>query len=234
MRSKQVLLLALLACVAAGARGQAPDMAARVAALKANIAANQQKLHKYQWIQTTKISVKGEVKQTQVASCNYQAGSPKPVCTEISSTPAEKPSGGPIKRKMIEGKIAEMKATMDSVKTLIAMYVPPQPEKIEAARMAGNIAFAPDPSTGAMKIVLSNYAQKGDAYTLIVGDSSSMLRSATVATWLNDPSRVVTLRVTFAKLADGTRYASSRVLDVTAEQVQVAITSTNYSIAAGN
>src|SRR5262249_32494505 len=130
--------------------------------------------------------------------------------------------------------IKEMKAMMDSVKTLIAMYVPLEPEKIEAARNAGNIAMAPDPSTGATKLVISNYAEKGDAFTVIVGDSSKMLRSATVATWLNDPSRTVTLNVTFAKLPDGTRYASSKVLNVKAEEIQVQVTSTNYAIAAGN
>jgi hypothetical protein len=233
MTVRSVALLAAL-CAAGVVRAQQPDMAGRVAALKANIAANQQALHKYQWLQTTKISVKGEVKQTQISSCAYQAGQAKPVCTEMSSTPAEKPSGGPLKRKIIEDKIAQMKAMMDSVKTLIAMDVPPEPARIEAARAAGNIAIAPDPASGAVRLVITNYAQKGDAYTLIVGDSSKMLRSATIATWLNDPTRAVTLRVTFDKLGDGTRYASSKILDVSADEIQVAVTATNYTIAAGN
>src|SRR5664279_4855059 len=117
MRRKFISAVALL-LVAGAVQAQGPDMQQKVAALKQSIAENQAALRKYQWIQTTKISLNGEVKQTQVSQCQYQ-GPGKPVCTELSSTPAEKPSGGPLKKKMIENKIAEMKAYMDSVKTLV-------------------------------------------------------------------------------------------------------------------
>ena len=203
-------ILAVLAAVAAfslHARAQgAPDQQQKIAAIKQKIAENQMALRKYQWLQTTKMSVNGEVKNTIVKSCSYSAG-PKPVCTVISSTPAEKPSGGPLKKKMIENKIAEMKAYMDSVKTLMEMYVPPSGERIQAAAQTGNVAVAPNPSQGTDKVVISNYAQQGDAMTLLLGAQNHNLRSLTVSTYLSVPTSVVTLRVTFAALPDGTRYA---------------------------
>jgi len=225
--------VALLAVASLAMRAPAQDLQARVAAMKQNIAANREKIRRYQWIQTTKVSVNGEVKQTQVSSCNFPAGSPKPACTEISSTPAEKPSGGPIKRKIIENKIAAMKAYMDSVKTLMEMYVPVQPEMIEAARAAGHISITPNPQAKATTFAITDYAQQGDKVSLIVSDTTQMLRSATVATWLNEPQHAVTLRITWAKLPDGTRYSATKSLSASKEGIIVNVSSTNYSMAPG-
>jgi hypothetical protein len=230
--NRKIISVLAIALVAGAAQSQSPDMQQKVAALKQSIAENQAALRKYQWIQTTKISLNGEVKQTQVSQCQYQ-GPGKPVCTELSNTPAEKPSGGPLKRKIIEDKIAEMKAYMDSVKTLVAMYVPPNGEKIEAARNTGNVSFSENPSAGTESIVISNYAQKGDNMAVVLGAVGKGMRELAINTWLNDPTQVVTLRVTMAKLPDGTRYSASKVLNATAKGITVAITSTNYSVVAG-
>ena len=104
---KALTVLSLLAGLAA--TGQAQDNAAKAAAIKNSVGANQARLRKYQWIQTTKMSVDGELKQTTVASCLYPAGAPKPACTEISSTPTEQPSGGPIRKKKMAEAIAGMR-----------------------------------------------------------------------------------------------------------------------------
>jgi hypothetical protein len=201
-------------------------MQSRVAEIKQSMAANMQALRKYQWLQTTKVSVKGEVKQTQVSSCAYSAPGPKPVCTEMSSTPAAKPSGGPVRKKMMEKAIAEMKAYMDSVKTLMEMYIPPQGAKFEAAMQSGNIAFSKNPSANTASVVIKNYAQQGDAETFVFSDPGKDLKSATISTWLNEPAQVVTLRVTYADLPDGTRYAVQKSLDATAKEINVTVTST--------
>ena len=228
-----LVALATTAAFSVHAHAQgAPDNQQKIAAIKQKVAENQMALRKYQWIQTTKMSVNGEVKNTIVNSCSYSAG-PKPVCTEISSTPAEKPSGGPLKRKMIENKIAEMKAYMDSVKTLVEMYVPPEAERIQAAAQVGNIAFSANPSAGTDKIVISNYLQQGDAVTMLLGSAQHNLRSLTVSTYLSVPTSVVNLRVTFAALPDGTRYAATKTLDATAQGISVTTTSVQFSLAPG-
>jgi hypothetical protein len=245
MTGRTLSSIAALAALALSAAAQAPVPPAapgtsaapdpqqqKIAAVKQKIAENQQALQKYQWLETTKMSVNGEVKNTIVASCSYSAG-PKPVCTEVSSTPAEKPSGGPIRKKMMESKIAEMKAYMDSVKTLVAMYVPPTGERIQAAYQIGNVAIAKNPSAGTDKIVISNYAQQGDALTLLVGSEQHNIRSLTVSTYLSVPTSVVTLRVTFAALPDGTRYAQSKTLDATAQGITVTTSSVQYSLVPG-
>jgi hypothetical protein len=221
--------VAAMAMAAGVARAQQPDMQAKVAAFKQQVSENMAALHKYQWLQTTTVALKGEVKQTQVASCSYQ-GPGKPVCTEVSSTPSEAPHGGPMMKHAIEKKIAEMKAYMDSVKTLVGMYVPPNAEKIEAARASGNIAVSQNPMTNTTSILISNYAEQGDKLTVAISDATKKVSALNVDTWLGAPSGVVSLAVTFATLGDGTNYAAKKVLNATANDIVVTITDEQFAL----
>jgi hypothetical protein len=227
-----ILATAIGALWASAAGAQALSIEQRVAALKQGEEANQAALHKYAWLQTTKMAIKGDVKQTKVESCQYGAG-PVPECTEISST-AMTPHGGPFRRRAEENKIKEIKAYMDSVKTLIEMYVPVQAAKIDMAANTGNISVAKNPSQGTAKVVISNYVQQGDAVTLVVTDPSEKLRTATINTWLNDPSKKVSLAVTFAWLPDGTRYAADKVLTASAQNITVTTTMSSFSMSIGS
>jgi hypothetical protein len=231
MKRTVMLVGAIGALWTSVAAGQALTIAQRVSAIQQGEVANQTALRKYAWLQTTKLALKGEVKQTKVESCQYGPG-PVPECTEISST-AMTPSGGPFRRRAEENKIKEIKAYMDSVKTLMTLYVPPEAAKIEAAASSGNISVAKNPSTGTAKVVISNYAQQGDAVTLVVADPSEKLRTAAIDTWLNDNSHKVTLAVTYAWLPDGTRYAADKVLTAAAQNITVTTTMASFSMAIG-
>jgi len=222
----------LVAAAVVGMAGSAAAQMPNVGAIKDSIAMSTMRLHKYQWLQTMTVAVKGEVKQTSVSQCMYPGAVMKPTCTEISSTPAEKPHGGPVMKHEIEKAIAEMKAYMDSVKTLIGQYVPPQKEKIEAAMQAGNVSVAPNPSTGGVKLAVNNYAQPGDQMAFVVGQADDQLRSVDISTYLAQPSSAVTLVVNYDALPDGTRYAKTTTLNATAKQIVVTVTTANYAIAA--
>jgi hypothetical protein len=230
MKRMTQLALILSGLGAANLGAQAPTPQEKVAALKAGIAANEVQLHKYQWLQTTTVALKGEVKSTTVSQCSYQGGAPKPVCTQISENQAEKPHGGPLMKHEIEKKQAEMKAYMDSVKTLIESYVPPNPALMDKAVGSGNVAVAPNPSNGTTKLTVSNYLQQGDAVALVVGDASGKLVSAAINTWLNAPNHTVTLQVTFASLSDGTSYPSPKVLTATEKEIVITTTSSQFAM----
>ena len=47
------------------------QMQAKIADIKASLAMNQQALRQYTWMETTEISLKGEVKSKTQNSCNY-------------------------------------------------------------------------------------------------------------------------------------------------------------------
>jgi hypothetical protein len=226
-----LLAIAIGALSATVAGAQQLTIEQRVAALQQAETANMTAMRKYTWLQSTNVTAKGEAFSTKVEQCEYGMG-PTPECTIISQT-NPKPSGGFFRRRESERKIKEMNAYMDSVKVLMEMYIPPSAAKITQAGNTGNISVAKNPSTGTAKVVISNYAQQGDAVSLIVTDPTESLRSAAVNTWLNDPSHAVTLAVTFARLPDRTRYPATKELTAKDKGIVATTTMSNFAMAIG-
>ena len=110
-------------------------MQQKVAAVKQSVAENQQKLHHYQWKETTQLTLKGDPKPPTQSACQY--GPDGKVQKTPLGPPPEPPSGGRMKQKVIANKKEEMKDYMGQAKTLLAMYVPPDPQRIQQAFRPG-------------------------------------------------------------------------------------------------
>jgi len=123
---------------------------------------NKLRLKQYQWTETTQITLKGDQKPPRQYLCQY--GPDGQVQKTPIGPPPEEPSGGRLKKRIIEKKKEEMQEYMDEVKAVIAMYVPPDPQRMQQAYQAGNLSINPAP--GVMNLVFSNYAQPGDKMTL--------------------------------------------------------------------
>jgi len=136
---------------------------------------------------------------------------------------------GPLRKSIAKGKIKDMKAYMDSVKTLIAQYVPPQQERIEKAQQRGDVAVAPNPSNGTVKVTVSNYLQAGDAVAIAMRQANAKLVDLNVKTWLNDPSAVVTLKVNMTPLPNGVTFPTTKTLVAEAKGIAVIVTSSNFA-----
>ena len=213
---------ALLAAVPAFP--QNPELQEKLAAVKAVAAENKQMLHQYQWIETTQLTLKGDQKPPTENSCQY--GPDGQVQKTPIGPPPEQPSGGRLKERIIEKKKAEMKDYMQDVKAVLAMYVPPDPQRMQQAYQAGNVALNPVP--GAVNLVFTNYAQQGDKMTLTFDTSAKKITSLNINTYMGEEKDVVTLRVQMGSLPDGTNYAQQTVLDATAKQLVVTTTNSNY------
>jgi hypothetical protein len=140
--------------------------------------------------------------------------------------PPQQPSGGRLKERIIEKKEAEMKEYMGEVKSLLGMYVPPDPQKMEQAKQAGNMSLNPVP--GALNLIFTNYAQPGDRMTLTFDTTAKKIAFVNVNTYMGESKDTVTLQVQMASLPDGTNYAQQTVLDATAKKLQVTTTNSNY------
>ena len=127
----------------------------KLAAVKQSMAANAQQLHQYQWIEATQVTVNGEQKPVTENSCQYGPDG-KVQKTPLGPPPAA-PSGGPLMKRMIEKKQAEMKEYMGDVKGVLALYLPPNPQKMEQAKQAGNLSVNPAP--GVVNLIFKNYVQ---------------------------------------------------------------------------
>jgi hypothetical protein len=221
-----VIIGAIVSAAAQAAGGSGQELQQKVAAIKQSVAENQQKLHQYQWMETSQPTLKGDAKPAKQSLCQY--GPDGQVQKTPIGVPAPPPSGGRIKQRIVEKKKEEMQDYMGQVKTLLAKYVPPDPQKIQQAFQAGNASLNPNPSAQTVGLVFKNYAQPGDQMTLSFDPATKKVSGLNVNTYLDDPKNVVTLAVQMASLPDGTDYVQQTVLDATAKQLQVTTTNSNY------
>ncbi len=115
--SMMIAAVALLGSFTVSAQDSAVQE--KLAAVKLAMAANAQKLHQYQWIETTQVTLNGEQKPATQNSCQY--GPDGKVQKTLMGPPPAPPSGGPLMKRMIEKKQAEMKQYMGEVKSVLAL-----------------------------------------------------------------------------------------------------------------
>src|SRR5262249_11051897 len=135
--------------------------------------------------------------------------------------------GGVVKEEIKEKKVGEMKDYMEQVAGLVHQYVPPDPQKIQAAQEAGNVAIVPsDPIT---TITIKNYLKNGDSVVLGFDVKAKKISTYNVASYLENPKDdVVKLAVNFALLPDGTNHVQQSVLDATGKKIEVRVTNSDY------
>jgi hypothetical protein len=208
------------------ARAQAPDLQQKLAAVKQSVAENQQRLRQYQWTETTQLTLNGDAKPPSQSMCMY--GPDGKVQKTLLTPPPPPPSGGRMKQRIIEKKTGEMKDYMGQVKTLLALYVPPNPDQMQQAFQSGKASLNPSPDSGTTNLVFKDYALPGDQMTLSFNTATKKLTNLNVNTYMDNPQDTVTLAVQFASLPDSTNYVVQSVLNATAKKLVVTTTSTNY------
>ena len=223
----------------ADAGPSATDKEQKAAAIKESIAKNQAALKQYTWTETTQISLKGEVKKQQQKQCQYGPDG-KVQKTPIGNSaeeqqPPQPPAGGGgrrgglVKKEIVKKKVDEMKDYMEKVGALVKEYVPPDPQKIQAAQAAGNVSVAPSSGGAGPTLDIKNYAKQGDTLSLGLNAATKQLSSYNVHSYLDDPKdNPVTMAVTFSNLPDGTHYASQTLLDMPGKNMQVKVTNSDY------
>ncbi len=223
----------------AAAFAQHPDPGAakqaKIDVLKQSLAKNQAELKKYAWTETTQISLKGEVKKQEEKECQYGPdGKVQKTPLQTGSEPQEQAQagggrrrGGLLKKQIVEKKVGEMKDYMERVGALVHEYVPPDPQKIQAAASAGNVSVLPGQPVSA--ITIKNYLKQGDSVTLGFDTVAKKLVTYNVDSYLDSPKDdAVKLAVDFAQLPDGTNHVQQSLLNATGKKIEVKVTNSNY------
>ncbi len=209
---------------------QSADLQAKLAAVKQSVAENKQRLQQYQWTETTQLTLNGDAKPASQSLCQY--GPDGQVQKTPLSPPPPPPSGGRLKQKVIANKKAEMQDYMGDVKGLLALYVPPDPQKMQQAFQAGKASL--NPAGGMVNLIFKDYAQPGDQMTLSFDTAAKKIASLSVNTYMGQSKDAVTLQVQMASLPDGTNYVQQTVLNATAKKLVVTTTNSNYQKRGGN
>jgi hypothetical protein len=196
-----------------------------VTELKETIAANREKLMKYQWVQSTEVSVKGKVRKDQQMQCRYGPDG-KVVKTPLETSAQETPGG--LRGKIAAKKKEEMGDYVDRLKMLISNYAPPNPEMIKMSKQAGNASL--NASGGIVTLNFADYYKPGDNISFGFDRPARKLASYDVNTYLDDPKTdIVTMTNQFASLPDGTNHVQQTVVNSKSKQIQITITNSDYT-----
>jgi len=218
------LCLSLLVALAPAPSAQ-PDPSAKVAAIKEWIAQSKAHLKNYQWIETTVVSLKGEVKTTKVANCYYDVtGTLQKVQT---SETAPKPKPG-IRGAIAKDKTKDMTEYMDKAVALVKSYMPPNGEKIQASKDAGKMSVDFLPGGKNVRLNFHDYEMPGDNLSVSLDPATNRPLGFGVDTYIDDAKDAVVLAVTVGTLPDGTGYADKITLDAKAKEIQVTVTNSGY------
>ena len=242
MKMKQTTMLwaiaiGIVAALMPSAAQAPPSPDQLVAALKQNLGESQKKLRQYEWIETTAISLKGEEKSRKQQRVYYGAdgkltkvpmGEPKPAAEPSGGGGGRgRRGGGRVKENIIENKVEDMVEYMGKASALIQQYVPPNPELIQKAKDAKNLAVAPQPD-GKVRLAFKDYVQPKDTMNIDVDAKAALLSAINVATYLEKPEDTVTLDVRFSTLADGTSYTSQTTLEAKAKNIRVVVENSGH------
>jgi hypothetical protein len=203
----------------------AQDLQQKLAAVKQSVAANQQALRSYTWLEKTELSVKGEVKATKVDSCRYGPDGKVQKTSVVQPPPPEKQRG--LKGRVVAKKTDEMKDELEATVALIQQYVPPDSGLIQVVMNAGTASIGQaGPERLAFKF--PGYVKKGDALTITFDKAITALRQIDVTTWLEKPEEPATLRVVMQSMPNGISFPGSIALSIPASKLDVRITKSNY------
>ena len=221
-----VVVAAVAMAVAVAAQpASAQDLQQRLAAVKQSIAANQQALRSYTWLEKTELSLKGEVKATKVDSCRYGPDGKVQKTPVVEPPPAEKQRG--LRGRVVAKKTGEMKEELEATAALIQHYVPPDPGLIQVVINAGTASVG-QAGPELLAFRFPGYAKKGDALTITFDKAITGVRQIDVATWLEKPEEPATLRVVMQSMPNGISFPGSIVLSIPASKLEVRITKSNY------
>ena len=221
--------LILLSSVAApwAIYAQSPEVQQRVNEIRESSAKNKQALASYSWNEQVTISLKGEQKKVQ----HFQVRLGPDLTPQKTSLdpPADPPSGGRLKRRVVAKKKEEYTDYANQMKALAQQYVPPEGNLLQQAYARGNVLIGPTGSApNEVQLVIRNYLKPQDSMTLVLDTSQKQLLRVQITSYMTDPKDAVNLTVQFSRLPDGTNHVSNLVIDGASKQMNIAIQNSNY------
>lgn len=208
---------------ALSAQESKPALQERLLELKKSLAENQARLKTYQWVETTEVSLKGEVKKREQNQCRYGADG-QVVKTPVGTPAPTKEAPRGLKGRIVAKKVEELKDYMDRFGNLVRRYVPPDPQAMQAAFQAGKASLERPGDSTLAALVFLDYAKPGDQVTVSFDPMARKLRTFRVTSYLDGPEDKVRVDVTFDSLADGTNYVEQTLLESKSKQLQIRTT----------
>lgn len=231
-RLRAIALLALI-FVPVVILGQANGQQKHVEELKQAVKQSLAGLRKYEWIETTTVSLKGEVKSQKQNRCYYGAdGKVQKIPLGETAPPQEQSRGrrGRLKGRIVAKKKGEMTDYMKRAVDLVRQYVPPDPALIKYSKDTNKVAVEPFEPNRIVRVSFHDFLKAGDLFTATFNIQSNTILDVDVSTWLESRKDGITVAVAFSQLPDGTSYASRTVLDAKSKEINLVVESSGHHV----
>lgn len=226
MKQSFLFLTFVLGSLGLPLAAQQPGAAEHVLALKATMASSQAALRKFEWIETTVVSVSGEEKSHLMDRCYYGADGKVQKVPLTSPSPEERRRG--LRGRIAEWRKEELTDYMKEALALVHQYQPPDPARIQAAKEAGHLSIQPLEPGQRVRLTFSDYLKTGDSLAVDLDLRNNRPLTAKVVSHLDSGKDPITLDVTFATLDDGTVYTSESVLEAKSKNLKVDVLNSGY------
>jgi hypothetical protein len=207
-------------------KAKAPTPAERVAALKESLQRDRAALKGYEWVETTTMSLKGEVKSNKTSRCYYGADG-KLVKTPLGEEPEEKKKKG-LRGKVVENKKEEISDYMKKAAEAIKTYIPPDPEKIHAAKEAGKVSVTMLEPGKRVRLDFKDYNIPNDNLGIVIDLVANKLMGVAVTTTIEGGKEPVKFAARYQALADGTGYPAKTTLEAKEMDVTIVVENSGY------
>ncbi len=199
------------------------------------MATNKQRLRNYQWIETTTITVDGKPRPPRQSICKYtedgtleKTGLGQQEARAEAQRAALPLRGGLIKKLMAKKKKGEFQEDLKQIHALTELYMPFDRAKFKEALAAGQVDLEHDGTTDDV-VIINNYAKKGDQLRLTLNQATMQVERISVKTYFDKPKEVLTAKVQYSTLGDGTRYTAVTTIDAPSKKLSVARVNSDFS-----
>jgi hypothetical protein len=221
------LLVVLLAGAGGDAIAQAPpsSMQDRVAALSTLLTDSQAALRHYEWIETTIVTLRGEVRSRKQERCYYSPdGTLKKADVYSTGVPRTEPRDA----GRVDKRAKDLAEAVQDAPGLVKSYIPLNSTDMQAAGRAGRVSVLVLQSGKRVRVNILDYHKVGDQVGIEMDLAKNRILRVTVATYLDNITDVVTLNATMGQLSDGTAYPAAIMLEEPTRSLNVAVQDTGY------
>jgi hypothetical protein len=210
---------------------QTPEMQQRLAEIKQMLAFNKQVIAQYTWMEQQIISIKGQQKKEELYNVQMGPdGKPQKTAVDPSSVSDDERKRRGLRSRIIARKTEEYEEYANSIKTLIAQYIPPDKDMLQQSFQQGNLMIGPMAGQpGNYRVVISNYLKPGDNVTLVVDKAQMSPVSLAISTYLSDQGDAVNVNAQFARLPNGGPFhVANETINGVSKQLTIEVLNTNY------
>jgi hypothetical protein len=220
------LVVFLLASLGRAQTASVPQMQA----LAKSMAASQQRLRIYQWIEVKQVTIDGNDGPKMAFRCSH--GTDGRLIREPLNGPTPQQFDFNTELMALFGQIGDRsdRDYMQKATQLAESYIPLNTERMLSLVQGGTVTANIDSGSGFANLTFRDYALPGDQMIVAVDPQAQRIVNVMVNTYIgeNKPRNGLTLMADYETLSDGTNHLRKSVIQPNAKKIVITTRNENY------